>query len=170
MARGKKLEPAVLQDVRILLRNFTGTERKYNPPGKRNFAIALDPDVAAAMERDGWAIKAFKLREDEDIPQRFIKVNVEFDKGTPPRISMITSRGRTPLTKDMVEMLDVADIVSADVELNPYQYDVIDGKPVYTAYLRKMYVTIREDELDLKYAELDEVGPGRRRDPQDVPF
>jgi hypothetical protein len=159
MATRKKLDPIILEGVRIMFRNFEGKEKQYNAKGERNFNIELDPKTAEAMLADGWRIKYLKPYEDGDEPKPIIKVKVELEKGRPPRIIMITSKGRTNLSQDpaLIGMLDVADIKTADMELNPY-WSEVNGKAGYSAYLRSLYVTIEESELDLKYADLDEVG------------
>lgn len=142
----------VLEDVRITFKNFSGSEGQYNRKGDRNFAVLLDEDTASAMEADGWNVKILKPRDEEEAPQPYITVKVNF-KGRPPKIVMITSRGKTTLGEDMVNILDWADIRKTDLTLNPYDWD-INGKTGITAYLKSMFVHIYEDELDLKYADV----------------
>lgn len=141
----------MIEDARLAFRNFSGNEDKYNRKGDRNFCILLDESVAHQMERDGWNIKSLRGREEGDSDQPYLQVAVSY-KVRPPRIVMITSRGRTVLTEDMVEMLDWVDIKMVDVTLNPYEWTVND-KGGIKAYLQTMYVTIHEDPLDVKYAE-----------------
>jgi hypothetical protein len=68
---------------------------------------------------------------------------------------MISSRGRTFLGEKEIEMLDWVDIKTADVILNPYVW-VVGDKTGIKAYLQTLYITIVEDPLDLKYADLDD--------------
>lgn len=146
---------AILEGVDLIFRNFSGNEQKYNAKGMRNFSILLDPETADRLEREGWNIKTLKAREEGDVERPYIQVNVAY-KVKPPRIFMVTSRGKTPLLEDMVEILDVVDIKTADVILNPYPWVMGDGSSGIKAYLKTMYVTIDEDPLDLKYAELED--------------
>lgn len=147
----------LMEGVRIIFRNFEGKEGRYNKAGSRNFGVLVDPQVAEAMIADDWNIKYLQPREDEEEetePQAWLPVEAAYDRGRPPRVVLITSRGRTNLTENEVEMLDWADIVNVDLIVRPYAWDV-NGKSGVKAYLQSMYVTIEEDALERKYAELD---------------
>lgn len=143
----------VMENVRLIFRNFAGKEGQYNREGDRNFAVLLPEGVAEQMEKDGWNVKWLKAREEGDADQAYLSVSVNF-RGRPPRIVMITSRGRNPLGEDEVATLDYADIKSADLILNPYDW-AVGGKSGTKAYLQSLFVTIEEDPLELKYAGLD---------------
>ena len=147
----------LMEGVRIIFRNFAGKEGQYNREGDRNFAVLIDEKVATAMAEDGWNVKMLKPREDdgeEGEPQAYLPISVNF-KGRPPRIVLITSRGRTNLFEDDIEMLDWADIINVDLIVRPYAWEV-NGKSGIKAYLQSIYVTIEEDALEMKYNELDQ--------------
>lgn len=146
---------AVMENVRIIFRNFAGKEGMYNREGDRNFAVLLDEKTADAMANDGWNIKVLKAREEGEPEQPYLQVSVNF-KGRPPRVVMITSRGRTTLHEDEVEILDWADIMTVDLIVRPYEW-AVNGKTGIKAYLQSIFVTIQEDELELKYADIDDV-------------
>jgi hypothetical protein len=148
----------LMEGVRIIFRNFAGREGQYNREGDRNFAVLLDDDIAEQMEADGWNIKRLKPREndEEQLEQAYLQVSVNF-KGRPPRVVMITSRGRTDLPEDQIEILDWADIANVDMMVRPYEW-LVNGKTGIKAYLKSIFVTIEEDALDLKYADVEEVG------------
>jgi hypothetical protein len=146
----------LMEGVRIIFRNFSGKEGQYNREGDRNFGVILPDDVAEAMLADGWNVKYLKPRdEDEDETETpWLAVTVAYDKGRPPKIMLITDRGRTALDDSTVEMLDWADIQNVDMIVRPYNWDV-NGRQGVKAYLQSMYVTIEEDELERKYAAMD---------------
>lgn len=150
----KKRQNATLEDVRILYRNFSGKEGQYNAKGQRNFCVILPPDVADAMAADGYNIKSLKPRDEDEEPGRYVKVNVNFDSEWPPQVVMITSRGRTTLGEDEVDILDWANISNTDLIFSPNVRTWPDGKTTVTAYLHKIFVTIEEDALELKYANV----------------
>ena len=147
----------LMEGVRIIFRNFAGKEGQYNREGDRNFAVVLDDKTAEAMQADGWNVKTLAAREEDDSETPYLPVAVNF-KGRPPRITMVTSRGRTTLDEGQVEMLDWADIVNVDLIVRPYAWEV-SGKTGVKAYLQTMYVTIEEDALERKYgmSDTDEV-------------
>lgn len=140
-----------IEDARLVFRNFAGREDLYNREGDRNFSVILPPDIAAEMERDGWNIKYLPPREEGDEPTPYIQVGVKYTV-RPPKIVMITSKRRTHLTEDTVEVLDWADIRLADLIARGYDW-VVNGKTGTKAYLQTLYVTIEEDDLERKYAE-----------------
>lgn len=150
----------VLEGVRLVFRNFAGKKGTYNAEGDRNFAVILDPEVASGMAKDGWNIKYLKPREDdeEQIETPYLKVKINFN-GRPPKLVMLTSRGRTFLDEDTCEMLDWADMRNVDLLVSPYDYDV-NGNQGRSAYLQSIFVTIEEDELELKYADVQDATVG----------
>lgn len=145
-----------MEGVRIVFRNFAGEERKYNNAGDRNFAVVLTPEQAAEMEADGWNVKRRPPKEEGDDEFCFLKVTVSY-KGRPPRLIMITKsqNRRTTLDEDTAEMLDYAEYDNVDLIIRPYDWEV-NGNTGRKAYLKLIYMTIHEDDLDLKYAHIRE--------------
>lgn len=156
-----RLEPVLIEDARIVFRNFKGAEGMYNREGDRNFAVLLDEDVAQAMAADGWNVKWPKERpnaEEGDVRSPHLGVSVSF-KGRPPQIVTITSRGRMNLDEDVVEMLDYADFKTVDVIIRPYEWDV-NGNRGIKAYCQSLFATLEENYLDLKYANIPDARVG----------
>lgn len=136
----------VIENARIWARNFKGEEHlPYNPKGRRNFCLSLDPDLAQEMVDEGWNVKY-----DRD-DQPYIPVAVSFDK-YPPKIYKVTSRGKTLLDEDTVGDLDDDEIVNIDLILRPYCWNV-NGSNGVKAYVKNMYVTIQENALYDKYGD-----------------
>lgn len=142
----------VIENAQIRFRNFAGKEGKYNKEGDRNFAVLLDPETAEAMAADGWNIKTLKSREEGEPGTPYLNVSVGY-KGRPPHVVMITSRGRTDIGEDAIELLDWAEIKNADLIIRPYNWDV-NGDQGVKAYLKSLFMTIEEDYLELKYADV----------------
>lgn len=152
MATKKNLRPITFENARIAFRNFSGKEGRYNKEGERNFCLFLDPEDAEPMAEDGWNIKYLKPREEEDAPQAYVQVAVSY-KHRPPRLNLISSKGRTPLGEDEAPILDYVDVKQADLIINPSFWDV-NGNTGIKAYLKSIFIIMEEDELDLKYTDV----------------
>lgn len=153
----------LIEDCRLLFRNFAGEKQQFNAAGDRNFCIALPTDLASSMEKDGWNVKYLRPREEGDEPQAYIKVKVNFS-GRPPKVVMVTSRNKTTLDEHTAGLLDYADILTADVILNPYDWVLDSGATGRTAYLQSIFVTIRESELDRKYQDIPDATTNKLQD------
>lgn len=154
----------MVEDASLHWRNFQGREGPYNQAGTKTFCVDVDPDTATAMQADGWNVKFHKAELGEegphivarhdgvlmDLTKPYIPVEARYDKGRKPRIVMITSTARTNLTEDNVEVLDWVDIETVDLICNGSFYEV-NGKSGLKAYLKSMFITIREDALERKY-------------------
>jgi len=143
----------LIENARLMFRNFAGREQNFNSAGDRNFCIMLDDDLASQLEADGWNVKYLKARDEGDTPQPYLQVKVNYGKGRPPRVIMVTSRNRNDLGADEVGLLDIADMKKVDVLIRPYDWEV-SGKTGRKAYLKTLFAFLNEDELELKYANL----------------
>lgn len=140
----------MIEEAQIIFRNFEGKEGQYNRKGDRNFSAILDDKTAQTMLEDGWNVKYLEARDEGDNPVPYIPVAVNFEN-RPPRITLIASDKRTNITEDMVDILDGVDIAKCDFVIRAYNWEV-NGKTGVKAYLKTMFVTIEEDELEKKYA------------------
>lgn len=148
----------LIEDAKLMFRNFGGKEGKFNPAGRRNFCVFLDNDVAKHLVEEGWNIKHLKPLDDETPPQAYLQVAVSFDN-KPPKILLINSHGKTLVDEKNVDILDWADIRTADLAITPYQWEV-NGKSGVKAYLKTLYATVEEDEFADKYADAPDSAAG----------
>lgn len=155
-------EEVTFENARIIYRNFEGRETMFKPKGYRSFTVVLEDEVDARnLAAQGWNVKWPKDRDvddEEDIRNPTLEVAVKYsEKARPPKVVMITADTgiRTNLDEDTIGSLDWADIVNVDFIIRPYYWDV-GGKQGKKAYLKSMFITIEEDELDRKYAAVPE--------------
>ena len=138
----------------IKFRNFEGKAGKYNAEGDRNFCLLLDPDTADNMLAEGYNVRFLKPRDDNDEPVPYIQIKVNYGKGRPPKITQVTSRGKVELDENTVRNLDWAEIESACISINPYNWRLPDGRTGMKAYLKTMIVKIVDDDFEDRYYDV----------------
>lgn len=141
----------MIEGAKLLFRNFAGLAREFNSEGDRNFSVLLEPKLAEQLKAQGWRVKQLKPREDGEVGDYHLKVKVNYRTGRPPRCVLIGSSSgkRTELGQDEVPLFDVADIKTADLIVNGWWSDMAGGG--YSGFLKTLFVTINEDDLEVKY-------------------
>ena len=141
-----------IENAKVRFRNFSGKEGKYNPAGVRNFCVFLDEEDAQPLAEEGWNIKYLQPKTDDDDPQAYLPVAVSF-ANFPPKLYLVTSKQKTLLDEDTVNILDWGEFENFDLVIRPHNYDV-NGKTGVKAYVKTLYATLVEDEFADKYEDV----------------
>lgn len=142
----------IIENARILYRNFTGVQTQYNREGDRNFCVFIDdPEVANELKEAGWNIKIRKPRDEQDDIAHYMKVNVSY-RFRGPQVYLHIDKNVNTLDESTIDLLDNADIISCDLVINPSHWERPDGSGI-SAYLETMHVVARGDYFASKYAE-----------------
>ena len=145
----KQTNNIMIENARLIFKNFSGEESKFNRGGNKNFCVVLDPDTARDLEDEGWNIKYLRPREEGEEPTPYLQVTVAYGN-IPPKVIMIAGRNKTPLDSLAISTLDYAEIKNVDLIIRPYHWEV-NGKQGIKAYLKTMYVEIEQDAFASKY-------------------
>ena len=150
----------VVENARLLWPNFAGTEKAFNKEGDRNFNLRIDdPEFAASLIEDGWRLKPLNLGEGHEDEQAWkLPVAIKYPKNFErlwPEVIIISSKGKRSLGEDEIKMLDWVEKSNVDVIIRPRKWvDDSTGETRVKAFLKKIVVTIVEDPLEQKYADL----------------
>ena len=145
----------MIDDARIVYRNFSGAGSRYNREGDRNFAVVIpDKEIADALIENGWNVKIKPPREEGDSPFMYMPIKVKFnDRG--PNVYLVTGKRMNRLDEESVSCLDDVDIQSVDMDIRPYDWEV-NGRSGRSAYLQSIKVTQRIDRFAAENEEEEE--------------
>lgn len=144
-------ELLIIDDARIVYRNFAGAASKFNRAGDRNFAVVIpDQETADALVANGWNVKIKPPRDEDDEPFMYLPVKIKFnDRG--PTAYLRSGGNMVKLDEDSIACLDEIDIIRVDLDIRPYDWEV-NGKLGRTAYLQAIRVT---QDVDRFAADFD---------------
>lgn len=139
-----------IEDARIIYRNFAGVASKYNREGDRNFAVIIpNQEICDQLMEWGWTPKIKPPRDVDDEPFMYLPVKVKFNSRGPAAY-VNSGTNVTRLNEDSIAMLDDIDIVSVEMDIRPYDWEVND-KTGRSAYLQAIDVIQNIDRFGARY-------------------
>ena len=140
-----------IDNARITHRNFTGEGSKFNREGDKNFSLIIDSaENADILVSEGWNVKIKQPREEGDDPFMYLPVKVKFNSRGPNVYLRSGQNDLVQLDEDMVKCLDDIDILSVDLDIRPYDWNM-GGNSGRTAYLDTMCVTQNIDRFASRF-------------------
>ena len=148
----------IIDDARIIWRNFSGVVSQYNRNGDRDFNLVIpNQEIADELLADvneygnSWNVKVKPPMDEGGDPLMYLKVNVRFNQYGPP-IYVVSNGVQREIGEDEVGMLDRMSIEKVDLDIRPYDWVIMEGtkneKRGRTAYLQSLKVYQREVNYD----------------------
>lgn len=148
----ERMNKLVIENARLIYKNFSGKGDNYNREGDRNFAVIIDdPNAAEALANAGWNVRPLISKDPDEEPTHYIKVKVSF-KVRAPKVRLLSNHKQVFLNENTISSLDFAKIEECGVVISPYMWEV-NGKHGISAYLDSMYAKIEDDPFADKYAD-----------------
>ena len=143
----------IVDDARIIFRNFAGAQTQFNRAGDRNFALVIDNvDDATKLKDAGWNIKIKPPRDEDDTPLMFLPVKVKFnDRG--PNVYLKSGDNFRELSEETVDTLDNIEIISCDMDIRAFDWTMPSGMTGRTAYLDAITVHQQIDRFKARYLD-----------------
>lgn len=148
----ERMNKLVIDNARLIFKNFSGKGDNYNREGDRNFAVIIDdPNAAKDLADAGWNVRPLVSKDPDEEPTHYIKVKVSF-KVRAPKVRLLSNHKQVFLNENTISSLDFAKIEECGVVISPYMWEV-NGKRGISAYLDSMYAKIEDDPFADKYAD-----------------
>ncbi len=148
----ERMNKLVIDNARLIFKNFSGKGDNYNREGDRNFAVIIDdPNAAEDLADAGWNVRPLVSKDPDEEPTHYIKVKVSF-KVRAPKVRLLSNHKQVFLNENTISSLDFAKIEECGVVISPYMWEV-NGKRGISAYLDSMYAKIEDDPFADKYAD-----------------
>lgn len=158
----------IIEGGRIIYRNFSGKETKFNHAGDKNFCVFIDdPAFAEQLKADGWNVKIRQPRDEGDSVSHFLKVNINY-RNRGPKVFRHIGKATFECNQDTIADIDQDEIIGCDIIVNPYHWER-DGKSGISGYLDTLHVVVKEDYFNDKYAQMPKLPEDEKAEPND-PF
>lgn len=138
--------------------HFAGEKATFNDAGDHNFIVILPEEDALKLLEipDGWAIKRHDPREEGDPPEYTLKAHISY-RFEQPDVYIIKGNRRFKATEEDLSDIKRSTCERIDVILGPSRWRRPTGETGVTAYVKEMYVVIRESRFAAEYADYEEV-------------
>lgn len=146
-----RLPQIVIQDAKLLFRNFAGAARPpYNQAGDRNCNVLVPPELAAQLKADGWNVRTLKATDETVEPGQTIAFTINMQSQFPPRIWLCTPGHKPELMEaDDLQILDYAKFTSVSLKINPWIWQASPQR--VSGFLEEGFFELEPDPLRDRY-------------------
>lgn len=156
---GDRSFSVIIPEQRLTIQEMENIEALYNEARIEKTAsgpvLLIDGTevltYADALQAIGWNVKIKPPREEGDDPFIHLPIKVKFnDRG--PLVYMKSGNAKVMLDKGSVHRLDNIDILSVNMHVRPYNYDV-NGSQGISAYLQAIEVIQQVDRFADRHSD-----------------
>lgn len=169
MTQGKPegwIDELELEEVTVkwAFSHFSGAEEGFNQAGDHNFTVILDPEHGDDLYAKGWNVKYSDAQDEGDPQERLLKIRISAKFGLPTIYFIKTNaEGQTrkmlideavflkQIRRDTFEKMDV---IVQPAPSDKWQRQ--DGAKGVGAYVKEMYVTMKESRIGSKYSDYED--------------
>lgn len=157
-AKREWVEELAIEDANIKwgFSRFDGRADMYNEEGEHNFVVIIDPVQADGLREQGWNVKEKMPQEEGDPPENHLTVNISFRFEAPLIYFIKNGRKFSVDHPKELKQIKKSTCEGIDVIIQPSYWSRPDGRSGYTAYVKEMYVRIKESRFAERYSELEE--------------
>lgn len=142
-------------NIKWAFSHFDGREDTFNNEGDHNFTLVIDDEQEAQrLIAEGWNIRRMDPREEGDPPEYLLKVKISYRYEAPPIFFL---KGERKYRADEVDLVDIkrSTCEQLDVIVTPKPW--VHGRDSgVSAYVKEMYVKIKESRFAERYADYEE--------------
>ena len=159
---GKEL--LLLDDCKIIWRNFGGLGNECNHAGDRNFTLIIpDEDmmyhgkmtpIYDVLKEHGWPVKQKPSRNPDEGPFMSMKVRLKYGKRK-PIVRFLSGRKKLMLDEEEIGRLDEIDIRRIDMTPSMYYWENLN-RSGWAASARSLYVEQEIDRFASRWEEDEE--------------
>lgn len=136
---------------------FDGRADMYNEEGDHNFVIIIPPEQADELRAIGWNVKEKMAMEEGDPPENHLSVRISYRFGAPAIWFIKNNRKFSVDHAEELKQIKKATCEKIDVIIQPSAWARPDGTSGISAYVKEMFVTIKESRFAEAYADYEEV-------------
>lgn len=146
-------------NIKWAFSHFAGEKDLFNKEGDHNFVVILPEPEAKRLYDIGWNVKEKPGREEGDPNEYHLDVKISAQFGMPMiyfiksgrKFSVDSAAELKQIRRDTCENIDV--IIQPSIS---DKWERADGGRGVSAYVKEMYVTIRQSRFGEKYDDYEE--------------